>query len=267
MEQVREELEEVNPIVNRLLEIGQEYHNKGEYLDAVRNFEEALKVEETNLDARLWLGSSQLARGDYGKAIAEFEAVLEIKIDDVVAQKGYCDAYLAMGDESRADGKLEEAEYAYQQVLGINAEHQEAQHRMAEIHHRRAVGAIIGGPETALEELEMALAYAEEDAFRRAHDELAAFLAGDRKLGDVLLSWGQIVQEIGLWDEAGDLLDAYRRESGDEQTVSAAITEIREHVLDRRRDELRHRGRRLENLGRYDQAAEVVDQLSEGCTG
>ena len=67
----------------------------------------------------------------------------------------------------------------------------------------------------------MALAYAEEDAFRRAYDELAAFLAGDRKLGDVLLSWGQTVQEIGLWDEAGDLLDAYRRESGDEQTVSA----------------------------------------------
>ena len=257
MEQVREELEEVNPIVSRLLEIGQEYHDNGEYERAIESFQEALNTEDENLEAHLWLGNSQLARGDYGKAIAEFETVLEIKIDDVSAQKGFCDAYLAMGDESKAEGKLEEAEYAYQQVLGINPQHQEALHRMAELHHRRAVVAITGSQETALQELETALEYAEDEALKTAYQELKAFIAGECKLDDLLLAWGQKAQEMELWDEAQDLLDAYRRESGDEQTVSTAIEEIRTQITQQRQDTLSQRANRLSRLGRYDEAIET----------
>ena len=257
MAMVREELQEVNPIINRLLEIGQEYYHKEDYSRAIQNFREALTVEEDNLEARFWLGSSELARGDYGKAIAEFETVLETRSEDVMAQRGFCDAYLAMGDDNKAEGKLHEAEYAYQQVLGINPHHEKAQQRMSELHYTRAVDAIVGGQDVALHELEKALEYAEDDAFRETYVKLKAFIKGDCDLGDLLLSWGEKAREMKLWNEAGDLLDAYRRECGDDQSVEEAIAEIRTQISENRKTTLRSRAVRLTRLERYEEAIEA----------
>ena len=257
MDQVREELEDVNPIVRRLLEIGQEYHDKGEFERSVKNFEEALEEEPDNLETHLLLGISQLARGDYGKAIVEFETVLDIKLDDVVAQKGYCDAYLSMGDEYKSDGKHGEAEFAYQQVLKVNSQHEQAKLRMAELHHSKAVVAIVGGQDIALAEIEKALEYAEKEAFRRVQLELKAFMAGDRKFSDMLLVWGEQAKEMELWDEAGDLLAKYQREGGKDKSVKGAIDEIREHIKKRRQEELHRRATRLKNLHRFNEAIET----------
>jgi tetratricopeptide (TPR) repeat protein/photosystem II stability/assembly factor-like uncharacterized protein len=254
---VREELQEVNPIVSRLLEIGQEYHDKQEYNRAIQNFKEALTVEEDNLEARFLLGSSELARGDYGKAIAEFETVLETHPEDVMAQRGFCDAYLAMGDDNKAEGKFQEAEYAYQQVLGVNPQHQEAQQRMSYIHYRKAVNAITGSQELALEELEKALEYAEEAVLKDTLAKLQSFIRGECDLGELLLLWGEKAREMKLWDEAGDLLDAYQRESGDGLSVAEAIAEIRIQINNNRKDTIRSRAARLTRLERYDEAIEA----------
>ncbi|MFC2028861.1 tetratricopeptide repeat protein [Chloroflexota bacterium] len=256
MEQVREELEDVNPIVNRLLEIGQEYHDKGEFEKAIQNFKDALDLEADNLEAHLLLGNSQLTRGDYGKAIVEFEAVLDVKIDDVLAQKGFCDAYLAMADEYYSDGKLDEAEYSFKQVLNVNPQHKQANLHMAEMHHNKAVLAIIGGEDGALDELEKALEYTDEAAFNELHKELKDFIAGKRKLSDMLLIWSEKAQEMGLWDEAGDLLDKYQRESGGDTSAAIAIKEINAKIKEKRKGALRKRAARLAGIGRIDEAVE-----------
>jgi tetratricopeptide (TPR) repeat protein len=98
MDQVRDELEEVDPIVSRFLEIGQEYHDGGDYEQAIEAYQQVLEASPHNIEARLGLGTSQLAQGDYGEAANVFEAILELSPDDVAAQAGYCDAYMALGD-------------------------------------------------------------------------------------------------------------------------------------------------------------------------
>jgi len=120
IEQVREELTAINPIVSRLLQVGHEYLDQGELEKAVDSFEEALGAEEDNLEVRMGLASAHMAREDYGRAGAEYEEVLALYPEDVAAQSGYCDAYLALGDVRFTMGRLDEAEYAYQQVLKIS---------------------------------------------------------------------------------------------------------------------------------------------------
>jgi tetratricopeptide (TPR) repeat protein len=156
MEQVRDELEEVDPIVSRFLEIGHEYHDASEYERAINAFERALEAGPHNLEARQGMGAALLALGDYGESANEYEAALEISPEDVTAQAGYCDAYMALGDLEVSFNRLEEGEYAYRKVLQVNPKHADGLKRMAGIHHRRAIQAIIGGEDVALLELEKA---------------------------------------------------------------------------------------------------------------
>ena len=257
MEQVREELEDINPIVNRFLEIGQEYHDASEFEIAIENYENALKMEPDNLEAHLLLGNSHLAFGDYGKAIVEFETVFDIKLDDVVAQKGLCDTYLLMGDEYRSDEKLDEAEYAYSQVLNINPQHKLANLRMAQIHHSKAVVAIIGGKEVALTELEKALDYAQEEVFKKVHAELKSFIAGELQFSELLFVWFEQAKEMGLWHDAESLLSKYQSEAEDGKDFKTTITEIRNHIKEHRQKELKNRAARLKRLGNYPEAIEI----------
>jgi tetratricopeptide (TPR) repeat protein len=81
MDQVRDELEEVDPIVSRFLEIGQEYHDGGDYEQAIEAYQQVLEASPHNIEARLGLGTSQLAQGDYGEAANVFEAILELSPD------------------------------------------------------------------------------------------------------------------------------------------------------------------------------------------
>ena len=76
IEQVREELSKVNPIVSRLLQVGHEYLDQGELEKAIDAFQEALQSEEDNLEVRLGLAAAYMAREDFGRAAAEYEETL-----------------------------------------------------------------------------------------------------------------------------------------------------------------------------------------------
>ncbi|MBI9049743.1 MAG: tetratricopeptide repeat protein [Anaerolineaceae bacterium] len=257
MEQVREELKEINPIVNRLLEIGQEYYEQGDFEEAVKNFEKALQEDHDNPEARLWLGNSQLGRGDYGKAVTQFEAVLETTADDVVAQKGYCDAYFAMGEDGKNNHKLAEGEFAYLQVLKINPAHKMANQRMAEIHHHRAVMAFSKDLLEALSELEEANEATNDPVYQLMVDEITALMNGESTKGDVLLMWGMQAQRLELWEDARELFKTYQKETGDEQKVSEPILEAMQKINERRTVYLQGRADRMERLGRYAESAEA----------
>jgi tetratricopeptide (TPR) repeat protein/photosystem II stability/assembly factor-like uncharacterized protein len=262
MEQVRDELEDVDPIVSRFLEIGQEYHDIGEYEQAIGAFEGALDTSPYNLEARHGLGTSLLALGDYGEAANEFEVALEISPDDVAAQTGYCAAYMSMGDLEVFFNRLEEGEFAYRKILQVNPYHADGLKRMAGIHHRRAVQAIIGGEEVAVIELEKARRFApEDDLFTDLIDELIAMSDGEKSLSDVLLSWGEMAFDLQLWDEAGDLLMAYQNAGGDPGKVAESLTNIEEKVHEYRLNLLQGQAERMTRLLSYEDAIEAWESI------
>jgi photosystem II stability/assembly factor-like uncharacterized protein/AAA+ ATPase superfamily predicted ATPase len=255
MEQVREELAATNPIVSRLLEIGQEYLDSGQYQRARQSFNEALEHDQDHLESLLGLAETSQRMGDYGQAAIGFERVLDLYADDVSAQMGYCNAYLALGDYHRTLGEIDEADYAYQQVLKINPEHREGLARMAGVHHHRAVKAIIGGEQVSLQELEKALAYSPEDSLLQSSIAGLKDLAENRvDRQDVLLSWGRLAQQAEFLDEALDLFGAYLRAGGDEDEIGDLIAELQSLNAKRKSAVLKARGEQMEKLGHVDQA-------------
>jgi tetratricopeptide (TPR) repeat protein/photosystem II stability/assembly factor-like uncharacterized protein len=262
MEQVRDELEEVDPIVSRFLEIGQEYHDTGEYEQAIGAFERALEAGPHNLEARQGLGAALLALGDYGKAANEFEAALELTPDDVATQAGYCEAYMALGVLEVSFNRLEEGEYAYRKVLQVNPKHTDGLKRMAGIHHRRAVKAIIGGKDAALLEIEKARRFApEESLFISIIDELIALSDGEKTLAQVLRIWGDITYEQGLWDEAADLYHAFGKAGGDLRSVAEQIEDSDEKIRRKRISAQQGHAERITRLRRHDEAIQAWQEV------
>ncbi|MBV5331068.1 tetratricopeptide repeat protein, partial [bacterium] len=92
IEQAREELTEVNPIVNRFIEIGLEYKNSGAHEKAIANFKEALEIDSDNLQAQVCLALMYLEQKNVEKAIVEFEKALAIDEEDIATRMGLCDA-------------------------------------------------------------------------------------------------------------------------------------------------------------------------------
>jgi tetratricopeptide (TPR) repeat protein/photosystem II stability/assembly factor-like uncharacterized protein len=262
MEQVRDELEEVDPIVSRFLEIGQEYHDAGEYEQAIGAFERALEAGPHNLEARQGLGTALLALGDYGESANEFEAALEISPDDVAAQAGCCNAYMALGDLEVSFNHLEQGEYAYRKVLQVNPQHADGLKRMAGIHHRRAVEAIVGGEEVALMELEKAKRLVpEESLFDELIDDLIALSDGKMELPEILRSWGERIFDKGFWAEAAKLFQAYQKVSGDQETVADRLTEVTEKVREDRLTVFGSQAERMTRLRRYDEAIDAWEAI------
>jgi len=261
IEQVREELTAVNPIVSRLLQVGHEYLDQGELEKAIESFEEALGAEEDNLEVRMGLASAHMARQDYGRAGAEYEEVLTLYPEDVAAQSGYCDAYLALGNVRFAMGRLDEAEYAYQQVLKISPKHSDGRAQMARLYHHRAVAAISGGEDVALEQARKALEFTPRDAGLQASvKELETLADGKGEIRDVLLSWGQRAKENERWGDAADLLSAYQRLKGADESVLSLLSDIREKAHAEQLSSLRAQAERMERLGEYDEAIFAFNQ-------
>ncbi|MCJ7823468.1 MAG: tetratricopeptide repeat protein, partial [Anaerolineales bacterium] len=255
MEQVREELTRVNPIVSRLLQVGHEYLDQGELEKAVDSFQEALQAEEDNLEVRMGLSSAYMAREDYGRAGAEYEEILALYPDDVAAQSGYCDAYLALGDVRFAMGRLDEAEYAYQQVLKISPKHSDGRAHMAQLFHHRAVSAISGGEDVALEQALKALEFTPNDKGLQASvHELESLADGKGEIRDVLLSWGQRAKQNERWQDAADLLSAYQRLKGEDEHALSILDDLREKARIQELDGLKVQAQRLERLNQYDDA-------------
>ncbi len=164
LEQAREELTEVNPIANRYIEIGLEFHDSGQYDKAIENFREALAVAPEHIQAQVNTALSYMAQKNLDQAVVEFEKALAIDDEDVTARSGLCGAHLALGEAAREKGKIKDAVLSYQKVLSINAEHTEARQRMAEISRQRAEKALTEGrDEEALSAFSEALKFTPED--------------------------------------------------------------------------------------------------------
>ena len=261
MEQVREELTRVNPIVSRLLQVGHEYLDQGELEKAIDSFQEALQSDVDNLEVRMGLASAYMAHEDYGRAGVEYEETLAVYPEDVAAQSGYCNAYLALGDVRFAMGHLDEAEYAYQQVLKISPKHSDGRARMSQLFHHRAVSAISMGKDVALEQARRALEFMPKDKDLQASvRELEALSAGQGDIKAVLLSWGQRAKENEKWQDAADLLSAYQRLKGKDKHILSLLKDVRKKARAQELDGLKNQAQRLERLGQFDEAVFVLNK-------
>jgi len=264
LEQVREELNKVNPIVSQLLQVGHEYLDQGETQKAIDAFKEALLAEEDNYDVRMGLAGAYIAREDYGRAAVEYEEILTLFPEDVAAQAGFCESYISLGDSRFALGRLDESEYAYQQALKINPRHMDGCRRMARLYHHRAVIAISGKENIALEQVRKALEYTPDDVGLQASVvDLEALSDGKREMKDVLLAWGRRAGENHNWQDAADLLEAYQRlESGD-QKVTEVLKDINTQARIEQLEKLRLQAQRMERLGEYDEAIIALEKYLE----
>ena len=255
IEQVREELASVNPIVSRLLQVGHEYLDQKEYQKAIDAFLEALQVEEDNYEIRMGLAGAYQLQEDYGRAAIEYEEVLSLYPEEVAAQSGFCDAYLALGDVRFSLGRYDEAEYAYQQVLKVSSRHTDGLRRMAKLHHHLAVGLITDEEKTALEQVRKALEYTPKDAIlNESLRDLEALTEGKLDTKDVLFAWGKRARSDNNWRDAADLLEAYDRVGDKGEKAGELLDEVRAMARDEQLKDLRKHADRMERLSEFDEA-------------
>ena len=261
IEQVREELSKVNPIVGRLLQVGYEYLDQGEPEKAIGIFQEALEAEEDNYEVRMGLAGAYRAREDFGRAAAEYEEILLLFPEDVAAQSGYCSTYLALGDHLFAMDRLDEAEYAYQQVLRVSPRHADGCRQMARLYHHRAVSAISSAEGTALEKAQKALEYTPNDSDLQASVyDLEALVSGERGMKEVLLAWGTRASENRYWKDAAGLFEAYQRMLGKDEAAPPALANIRQRAQEEQASSLRSHAERMERLGEYEEAIYALNK-------
>ena len=130
-DRVREELAEINPIVNRYIEIADTFRDQGQAEKALENYGYALEEDPLCLNALVNSGVLLAEQEQFKEAAASFEAALAIDDEDVSALTGCCDAYLAWGDQLLREAEPDQARTLYNQILEINPQHLAARQRLA----------------------------------------------------------------------------------------------------------------------------------------
>lgn len=91
---------------------GLEFVDRGDYRQAARRFEDALRIDPSHALAVMYLGSCHSALGEYQDAIEQFESFLAL-------QPGNAQALTYMGAARQHLGRHDEAESAYRQALSL----------------------------------------------------------------------------------------------------------------------------------------------------
>jgi len=246
IDQVREELTEVNPIANRFIEIGMEFHDSGQFEKAIENFREALAVAPEHVQAQVNIALVYMAQEAYSQAVTEFEKTLAMDDEDVAARAGLCGAHLALGDAALAKSKTKEAIASYQKVLAINAEHTEARQRMAEIQRQRAEKALADGrDEEGLTAFSEALKFTPEDPTLAARYEQAKIEKRTKVLASLLL---KAEKELSTrnWEGARSILNQADEIAPGNENVQKRLAAVKEE---------QHKAQLAVLLARADRAA------------
>ncbi|MEH2116477.1 tetratricopeptide repeat protein [Nostoc sp.] len=95
------------------VKLGDEYFEKGEYINAIANYNQALQVNHSDISIYYKRGLAHYQIGDYETAIADYSQVIQMNIHDA---KSYNKRGLAFYQL----GRLEEAINDYTQAIRIN---------------------------------------------------------------------------------------------------------------------------------------------------
>jgi tetratricopeptide (TPR) repeat protein len=111
---VKDELDRIEPVADRLYEIGHDYFRRGQWANAARFFRDALAAYPRHFRARLYLGEVLLQQGHLGEAITELQQAYELDRDEVRlplarALNSQAEAMEKVGDEESALSIAEKA--------------------------------------------------------------------------------------------------------------------------------------------------------------
>jgi tetratricopeptide (TPR) repeat protein len=235
LDRVREELVEINPIVNRFIEIAEEYREKGQSEKALEYYRSALDEDPKIVKAQTSIAMLLLEQCDFEKAIEAFQAALAIDHENIASLTGLCDAFLAWGDQQNSGGETEDAIIHYQKVLEINPDHIEARERLAILYWAKAEENLASGrEESALIEFKTALAFTPEDPnlANRVQEIMAE--KGNGVIASLVAKAGS-AQASRDWESAVAALEDALLLTGGDQGLREKLSQVK---TDQRADQL-----------------------------
>ncbi len=128
---VKDEIDDVEPVAKRLFEAGQEYFHQHKWEDSIRHFREALEINSRHFRARLLLGEALMELGQTDEAMLELDQAYEL--DPQETRLSFIRALVA---RARVRWKAKDAEGALadcEQVLQIFPDEQRAKSIMVSI--------------------------------------------------------------------------------------------------------------------------------------
>jgi tetratricopeptide (TPR) repeat protein len=150
LQDVKDELDRVDPLAERLFGIGQGFFRRRQWEAATRYFRDALGTNLRHFRARLHLGEALLELGQTDKAVVELERAYELDRDE--ARLPLARALVAEAKAREGTGDEDGALAAYERALQISPNEQVVQERWIATWARRGDVALEG------DDLEAALA-------------------------------------------------------------------------------------------------------------
>lgn len=137
---VKDELDRIEPVADRLYEIGRDYFNRRQWDNAVRFFQDALTAYPRHFRARLYLGETLVEQGHVDEAVSELQQAYELDRDE--ARLPLARALVAQAEMQDKAGDEESALATSEKALEVSPNEQTAQILLAEIWTRRSKAAL-----------------------------------------------------------------------------------------------------------------------------
>ncbi|MBL7064530.1 MAG: tetratricopeptide repeat protein [Anaerolineae bacterium] len=132
---VKEELDQVDPLATRLFDIGQEFSRRRQWETATRYFRDALEANPYHLHARLHLGEALLELAQTDEAVAQLKRAYEL--DQEEARLSLARALVAQARAREKAGDEDGALAACEWALRVSPNQQTAQKIRSAIRMRR----------------------------------------------------------------------------------------------------------------------------------
>jgi uncharacterized RDD family membrane protein YckC len=213
---VKDELDRVVPMANRLYEIGLDFFNELDRDTALRYFQDALQHNPRHFRARLHLGETLLELGRTDDALAELEQAYEL--DREAARLPLARALVIKAKSLEEAGDEEGALTVAERVLRISANEQGGQAVRAAVWTRRGDSAL------ERDDLDGALtAYQKSGAIEKI-TEVKALL--QRRLLEALEAKAQTQMRAEQWVEAATVYEQLLAQAPDEESQVAWQTAL-----------------------------------------
>ena len=143
LKDVVDEIDKVDPLAQRLFELGQDFYKKHEWSDAVRFFNDALRQNPSHFRANLFLGETFLAIGEIEDAVRQLETAYSL--DSYKSQYPLARALIALSREKEKNGLDEDALAVAERALAISPNERLAQDIQKSILERQGGNALKQG--------------------------------------------------------------------------------------------------------------------------
>ncbi|MGD0259378.1 MAG: tetratricopeptide repeat protein [Verrucomicrobiota bacterium] len=197
---------------------------KGRTDEAISQYQEAFRLKPNYADAHYNLGIALVSKGQMDEAIRQYQEAIRLK-------PNYAEAHYNLGAALDKKGQTDEAIRHYQEALRLKPDY-------AEVHNN------LGNAFRQKGQLDLAIAH-----FQRALEIQPAFPAAHNNLGNLLLQKGQVDEAIAHYQKA---LESSPDFANAHHNLATALVE---------------KGRLAEGIAHFQRALELAPQLPEAQAG